>query len=74
MPEPKSIASIFTALPDGPDLTWAGPVHECLCGCGLFALAVTFSSQEIGTYFTDARCCSCGAWLTAPTLADVEEC
>lgn len=55
----------------GPDYRWAGPTLECLCGSDMFGLIVSFDeSRCVATYFTDARCMHCGAYLIAPTEAD----
>lgn len=66
----RSIRELFTPENHGADLTWAGPLHECLCGCDLFHIMARFESGQVAQYFTDAVCTACGSWLVAPTEID----
>ncbi len=46
------------------------PTHECVCGCNVFNLKVTFHENQISQYFLDMECAQCGSWATAPTPID----
>lgn len=46
------------------------PTHECVCGCNVFNLKVTFHEGQISQYFLDMECAQCGSWATAPTPID----
>jgi hypothetical protein len=48
------------------------PTHLCPCGCNIWNVKVIFEDFEIGTYFLDMECASCGSMATAPTLLDRE--
>lgn len=48
------------------------PTHVCPCGCEIWNLKVIFENFEIGTYFLDMECASCGSLATAPTPVDRE--
>lgn len=49
------------------------PTHVCPCGSNQFFVRCIFDDYEIGMYFTDMQCVSCGSLLTAPTLMDKDE-
>lgn len=68
----KPWSHLFNHLAEGgPDYRWAGPTLRCCCGSDMFGLIVSFDeSRCVATYFTDARCMHCGAYLIAPTEAD----
>lgn len=70
----KPVKVAFNEIPDGPDYTWAGPQHTCLCGNDTLAVAARFDDNRISFYFLDARCLSCGSYLTVPTEADDQPC
>lgn len=63
---PKPVRVAFNELKDGPDYTWAGPSEMCPCGNDTLAIAARFHDGEIGMYFVDGRCLSCGSYLTVP--------
>jgi hypothetical protein len=67
---PKPVKVAFNEMPDGPDYTWAGPQHTCLCGNDTLAVAARFSDNEISFYFLDGRCLTCGSYLIVPTEGD----
>ena len=46
------------------------PSHICVCGSDLWRVIVMFDDFEIGTYFLDMECFSCGTRATAPTPED----
>jgi hypothetical protein len=46
------------------------PTHICPCGSQIWNLKVIFEDFEIGTYFLDMECVSCGSVATAPTPVD----
>lgn len=69
---PKPVRVAFNELLDGPDYTWAGPSEMCPCGNDTLAIAVRFHDGEIGMYFVDGRCLSCGSYLTVPAGGDDE--
>jgi len=46
------------------------PTHVCPCGSTIWNLKVIFEDFEIGTYFLDMECVSCGSVATAPTPMD----
>lgn len=48
------------------------PTHECICGCKVFYLPVSFEDYEISTYMLDMQCANCGSMATAPTPVDRE--
>ena len=48
------------------------PTHVCACGRNIFNVKVIFEDYEIGTYFLDMECASCGSLATAPTPVDRE--
>lgn len=66
------ITDLLTPEPGGTDYMWAGPVHECPCGCDLFHILAKFEDGVVAFYFTDAICSSCGSILRAPTEIDEE--
>lgn len=68
--DPKQIELLMTPVPDGPDLRWAGPIHQCLCGSNLFQMVGAFEHGEVSFYLLDALCWSCGAKATLPTAID----
>lgn len=55
----------------GPDYTWIGPAHECLCGCNLFHALVSFDDSEITYYVLEGICYSCGGKVTLPCPLDI---
>lgn len=66
------ISDLLTPEPGGTDYTWAGPLHECPCGCDLFHILAKFEDGQVVFYFTDAICSSCSSTLRAPTEIDEE--
>lgn len=69
----KPWSYLFEDLAEGgPDLRWAGPTHQCLCGNDLLAVAVRFEDSQVAFYLLDVRCLACGAYLIAPTEIDDE--
>lgn len=70
----KPWSLLFSQLKEnGPDYRWVGPTHVCACGCDLFAVAARFEDRQVAFYFLDARCLSCGAYITVPCEADSDE-
>jgi hypothetical protein len=67
---PKPVKVAFNEMPDGPDYTWAGPQHTCLCGNDTLAVAARFDDNKISFYFLDGRCLTCGSYLTVPSEDD----
>lgn len=49
------------------------PTHLCVCGSQIWNVKVVFDNFEIGTYFLDMECASCGSIATAPTPVDRTE-
>ena len=49
------------------------PTHVCPCGSNQFLVRCIFDDYEIGMYFRDMLCVSCGSLLTAPIPTDKEE-
>jgi hypothetical protein len=71
----NNISAPFSALSEPPAGDYRGiPSDTCPCGCDFLILCVRFDPDERlpGFYLLDARCASCGSWLTAPTPVDGE--
>jgi glycerol uptake facilitator-like aquaporin len=68
--EMDPLVGIMTPL-NGPDYTWAGPTHECLCGCSLFHVLAAFDQGEVSYYVLEGICYSCGGKVTLPCPLDV---
>lgn len=49
------------------------PTHECVCGCNIWNLKVSFNNNEIAQYFLDMECANCGSYATAPTPSDQKD-
>lgn len=68
----RSVLELFEVEPNGQDLRWVGPVHECpLCEFNLFHILAKFEDGEVVFYFTDAVCSRCGSAIKAPTPLDL---
>ena len=48
-------------------------LHECVCGCNVWKVAVAFQDYEIAWYALDMECLNCGTRAKAPTPLDKEE-
>jgi hypothetical protein len=63
----------FAGLAEPPTADYRG-VRTCVCPCGCDMLVIVARFDEEtrlpGFYLLDARCASCGSWLTAPTPVD----
>lgn len=71
---PKSITELFDVEKGGSDYLFMGPMHTCICGCNVLHILASFDEDgEIGQYFTEAKCASCGSLLRAPTPIDGDE-
>lgn len=74
MSEAKPILDLFRIEPNGQDLRWVGPVHECpLCEFNLFHVLAKFEDGQVVFYFTDAICSRCGSAVKAPTPLDIPD-
>lgn len=60
------VRSLHTPLLDGPDYTFGGPTHQCLCGNNLFHLLAAFEDRQVSYYVLDGICHRCGAKVTVP--------
>ena len=63
----------FDGLSEPPTADYRGvPSGVCPCGCQWLAIVAWFDMGERlpGMYLLDARCASCGSWVTPPTPAD----
>lgn len=63
----------FDGLSEPPSADYRGvPTLRCPCGCDWIVIVTRFDGEERlpGMYLLDARCASCGAWLTPPTPID----
>lgn len=51
------------------------PTTVCICGCDVWILKVRFDREtgEIGMYFMDMECASCGTIANPPIPDSVEE-
>lgn len=51
------------------------PVTVCPCGCDVWILKVRFDKEtgQIGMYFTDMECASCGTLANPPIPDTMEE-
>lgn len=69
---PKPAIELFNTQPNGQDLRWVGPVHQCpLCEFDLFHVLAKFEDGEVVFYFTDGMCSRCGSIIKVPTPEDV---
>lgn len=66
----------FAAVIEPPRADYRGvPTVACPCGCDFFIVCTRFDEETRlpGFYLLDARCASCGAWLTPPTPIDGDD-
>lgn len=69
---PKPVLELFKVEPNGQDLRWVGPVHQCpLCEFDLFHILAKFDDGAVAFYFLDALCGKCGSIVKVPTPEDV---
>lgn len=63
----------FDGLSEPPTADYRGvPSGACPCGCEWLVIVTRFDMTERlpGMYLLDARCASCGSWVTPPTPID----
>lgn len=67
---PKSVTELFNTEPTGSDYLFMGPMHSCVCGCNVFHILASFDEGQVASYFTEAKCASCGSFVRVPTEID----
>ena len=69
----EDIANLKPTSGQEADYRSLGPIRICPCGSDIWNVKCKFDEDfEIGMYFTDAHCASCGSVATVVTSLDKE--